>query len=428
MQDWFRDAKLGIFIHWGIYAVNGIPESWSFFNRQISYPDYLAQLDGFTAEKYDAEAWAALFRRAGARYAVLTAKHHDGVALWPTGQNDLNVVERTPAARDLVGPYCQALRDEGLKVGLYFSHLDWSHPDYAVLPPPYAGNTPESDVPAINPFTFRGTVDEAAWERFLAFHRAQLDELCREYRPDLLWFDGDWERNADQWRMAELRDFLHARLPEVVLNSRMQGHGDYATPEQGMPIQRPDGVWEFCVTINESWGYQVHDHHWKSARYIVRMFAETIGMGGNLLLDIGPKADGSIPPEAVERLEALGDWIARCPSAVYGTQAGLPHGHFYGASTLSADRTTLNLITFDQPLGALVVKGVRNGIRSVRLGSDGRELTWERHGGASWTNIPGTLSIELPDDAIDPMATVVQVELEGPLDLYTGAGGVVEAN
>jgi alpha-L-fucosidase len=147
-MQWFADAKLGIFIHWGIYAVNGIDESWSFYNGKISYDDYMKQLNGFTAAKYDPGAWARLFQESGARYAVLTSKHHDGVALWNTRQSDLNVVKKTPAGRDLITPYCDALRKQGLRVGLYFSHLDWSHPDYPFLPGrrsdmrriPHAGN------------------------------------------------------------------------------------------------------------------------------------------------------------------------------------------------------------------------------------------------------------------------------------------------
>lgn len=133
MQDWFKQAKLGIFIHWGIYAVKGVGESWSFYHGSISYEDYMAQCEGFTAKNYDPEAWAELFKRAGARYAVLTTKHHDGVALWDTKQNDLSVVKKTPAGRDLIKPYVEALHKNDLKVGLYYSHLDWSHPDYATV-------------------------------------------------------------------------------------------------------------------------------------------------------------------------------------------------------------------------------------------------------------------------------------------------------
>src|SRR5689334_21377379 len=131
MQPWFTDAKLGIFVHWGIYAVDGVQESWSFYDDIVPYDRYMSQLGRFTGARYDPRAWARLFARAGARYAVLTARHHDGVALWDTGQGDLSVVRRTPAGRDLVAPYAEALREQGLKVGLYYSHSDWNHPDYA---------------------------------------------------------------------------------------------------------------------------------------------------------------------------------------------------------------------------------------------------------------------------------------------------------
>jgi alpha-L-fucosidase len=162
MQSWFPQAKLGIFIHWGIYAVKGIPESWSFYNRQISYEDYMAQCDGFTAKNYDPQAWADLFKRSGAQYAVLTTKHHDGVALWDTQQNDLSVVKKTPAARDLIGPYADALREQGLKVGFYFSHLDWSHPDYSAVPP--ENRHPDTEKPD-GKWTL--APDSPQWQNFL---------------------------------------------------------------------------------------------------------------------------------------------------------------------------------------------------------------------------------------------------------------------
>lgn len=423
MQPWFSQAKFGIFLHWGIYAVNGIPESWSFFNGEISYEDYLRQCESFTAAAYDPDAWARLFARAGARYAVLTAKHHDGIALFNTELSELHVATRTPAGRDLVGPFCEAMRQHGLRTGLYFSHLDWSHPDYASVRNP---NWPAERV--ANPFTYRGTPDLAAWERFLSFHRGQLRELCERYQPDLLWFDGDWERSRDQWRMAELREQLHAWAPNVILNSRMMGHGDYQTPEQGVPITRPDGPWEFCVTMNDSWGFQHNDRNYKSVRQLIRMLCECIGMGGNMLLGIGPKADGSLPEEAVQRLEEIGAWLHPRHEAVYPTQAGLPFGHFSGPTALTTTRETLYLFQFDRPWDQIAVKGIRNNIRRIQvLGSD-RELTFRKIGGADWLKIPGVLWIDLPEDALNPYATVVKVELDGPLDLYHGAGGAIESN
>jgi alpha-L-fucosidase len=421
MQPWFPEAKLGIFIHYGIYAVKGISESWSFFNGQISYPDYMSQLDGFTAANYDPREWAEVFERAGAKYAVLTTKHHDGVALWDTKANDLSVVKKTPAGRDLIAPYVEAMRERGLKVGFYFSHLDWSHPDYATVYPT-RGNKEQPDPSRYtNRFAYpeAGKEDPEAWKRFVAFHRRQLAELA-EYGPDLWWFDGEWERDPEQFDMAGLRDQLMAWNPEMIANSRLLGHGDYATPEQGIPIVPPEGPWEFCVTVNDSWGYQVQDHNHKSVRQIVRMFAETIGMGGNMLLDVGPFEDGRLQPEQVERLLGLGDWIRRHEEAIYPTVAGLPGGLFYGASTFAKDRKTLYLFFFDRPIDQIAVKGLRTPIRRASVLGSGRELTHHRIGGLGET--PGIEWIDVPDDVIDPHATVVKVEFDDPADVYVGAG------
>lgn len=426
MQPWFSEAKLGIFLHWGIYSVKGIPESWSFFKEQISYEDYLGQLAGFTASGYDPMRWAELFRRAGACYAVLTAKHHDGVALWDTAASDLSIPKRSPAGGDLIAPYCDALRAAGLKVGLYFSHLDWSHPDYAPLPARERTSRTLGDAV----WEKDGGPSAERWRRFLAFHRAQLTELCTRYGDiDLLWFDGDWAPSSNAyWKMGELSTLLHRLQPNVVLNDRMRGHGDYLTPEQGMPVARPEGPWELCVTVNNSWGYQAHDHDHKSVRTLVRMFAECIGMGGNVLLAIGPTEDGSILPEQAERLEGLGDWIGKHEEAVYPSTAGLPHGHFYGASTLSRDRRLLYLIIFDRPWESIAVKGIRNGIERVSVVGADAELAHRVVGGAPWARVPGVLWIDIPEELLDPRATVVKVELDGPLDLYAGTGRAIESN
>lgn len=413
MQPWFTDGKLGIFLHWGIYSVDGVAESWSFFNGQVPYDTYMAQLDGFDAQKWDPDAWADLFVEAGAAYAVLTAKHHDGVALWDTQANDLSVVKRTPAARDLITPYVDALRRRGLKVGLYYSHLDWSHPDYATVRPD--GQDPDDRG---NPYSMPAVGDESPerWDAFLAFHRAQVRELLGLFQPDLLWFDGEWERSPDQWRMAELAELIKELSPQTVVNGRLTGHGDYATPEQGVPVEPPKGPWELCLTVNDSWGFQPQDDHHKSPRQLVRVFAETVGGGGNLLLAVGPKADGTIPPEQAERLEALGEWIAGHRPAVRHTVRGLPHGHFYGPSTLSADRRTLYLFLFDRPNEYVVLRGVRNAVRSARVLGSGTDVRHERVGGLG--EVPGWEYLYVTDDQLDPLCTVVALELDGELDLY----------
>jgi len=428
MQEWFKRAKLGIFVHWGIYSTGRTSESWAFFGGEVAYDLYMAQAKEFTASAYDPDAWAGLFAEAGAKYAVLTAKHHDGFALWPTKWNKLNSVEGAPAGRDLIGPYCQALRRRGLKVGIYFSHLDWSHPDYATVLPqgaqPHAHGSMHK-----NAFGYpQNGESPERWEAFLAFHRGQLKELCELYKPDLLWFDGDWERDESQWRFDELKDQLQAWCPGVVVNSRMGKHGDYGTPEQAIPIQRPEGPWEFCVTINDSWGYQIKDKNHKSARECVRMLAECAGMGGNLLLDIGPKADGSLQPEQVAVLRDMGAWMSKNREAFDGTGAGLPHGHFYGPTLLSANGEVLYLVCFDRPTDAAAVKGIRNKVKRASVLGWAGDVGHRKVGGAPWAHLPGVLWVDVPEEAMDRLGTVVRVELEGKLDLYTGAGDKVTFN
>ena len=426
MQEWFSEATLGIFIHWGIYSAGDTSESWDFFNGNVSYEAYMAQNKSFTAERYDPEAWARLFAESGAKYAVLTAKHHDGFALWDTQENSWNCKESSPAGRDLIGPYCEALRRHGLKVGIYYSHLDWSHPDYATILP--KSPKPRHLAMHHNRFGYpQGPENPLAWERFLAFHRAQLKEICVRYQPDLLWFDGDWERDADQWRFQELREQLHEWAPGVILNSRMGSFGDYGTPEQAIPIARPSGPWEFCVTMNDSWGYRKQDRNYKTIPQCIRMLAECAGMGGNLLLDIGPKSDGAILPEQQEILKGLGRWTHRNAEAFYGTVAGLPHGHFYGPSTLDLKTNVLYLITFDRPNQEVAVKGIRNKILKTSI-LGGHEVQSRKLGGAPWAGLPGVLWIQVPEMEIDADATVIKVELEGPLDLYSGAGDNVTFN
>ena len=416
---WFTDAKLGIFIHYGIYAVNGTAESWAFYNQEVSYEDYMEQLKGFTARNYKPEEWAELFRKAGARYAVLTTKHHDGVALWDTKLSDLSVVKKTPAGRDLIKPYADALRDNGLKVGIYFSHLDWSHPDYASV---FRGDDPQHKQTHLYDYPQDGREDQEQWNRFIEFRNGQIEELQNLIHPDLWWFDGDWTRTADQWHMKELRQRILEWNPQTILNARMSGYGDYATPEQGLPVFGPKGPWELCMTINDSWGYRGTDTNQKPVNYIIRVFAECIGMGGNLLLDAGPMEDGTITVAQKRILTELGRWTNKHQEAIYHTVRGLPCGHFYGPTTLSKDKKTIYCFILDIPRDQIVIKGIRNEINNVRLVGTDDVLHFSRNGGAPWLNIPGVLLIDIPPEKLDKNVTVIAVDLETPLDLYRGEG------
>lgn len=413
-MDWFKNAKLGIFVHWGIYSVKGIDESWSFFNDYISYEDYMSQLDGFTALNYDPAHWAKLIRESGAKYAVLTAKHHDGVALWDTDANSLSVVQQTPAGRDLVGPFMEALEKEGIRKGIYFSILDWSHPDY--------------DRKSRN--TYRYTDDPERFRKFTEFNFQQLEELSTRYQPDLFWFDGDWEHSPEAWRSEELKAMLLSQNPQVILNSRLgPGLGDYATPEQGVPVSKPkQPYWELCMTMNNSWGYQHNDHAYKSPSELLRIFVDCLHMGGNLLLDFGPKADGSIPEEAESILKEFGRWTSKHQTAIYPTQAGIRDGHVYAPTTLSEDRTILYIYLDYKVKESLAIKGLKNKIQRVWVVGNGTKLRHREVGKMYWSQVPGMKYIDIPEQVYDPHITVLAVLLDGPVDLYQEEGQVIESN
>ena len=412
-MQWFEDAKLGIFIHWGIYSVNGIDESWSFHNNYIAYDDYMKQLSGFTAEKYQPEQWAALIRESGAKYAVLTTKHHDGVALWDTRCNDLSVVNKTPAGKDLVDPFVKALRKNGIKTGLYFSLLDWSHPDYP--------NFTRTEKKYEN--------DTTRWNRFVDFNFCQLEELSLKFRPDLYWFDGDWEASAEAWRAKELSQQLRVWNKDVILNSRIQGYGDYATPEQGLPVTRPDGrYWELCMTMNDSWGYQHNDLNYKSPNQIINILVETISKGGNLLLDIGPKADGTLPAEQVTILKEMGRWTSKHKDAIFGTRAGIPAEHFYGPTSLNKEENILYLYLPYKPVGPVAIKGLKNKINRIWVVGNGTKLNWDIKMKQYWSSVPGIVYINVPETVLDKDVTVIAVLLDGKIDLYREKGQVIESN
>ena len=391
---WFKDAKLGIFIHYGIYAVNGIDESWSFFNGYINYDDYMKQLDGFTASKYNPQDWARLFKESGAKYAVLTSKHHDGVALWDSKTDHFNTVKNTPAKKDIVAPFVEALRKEKLKVGLYYSLIDWSYPDY----PAHLRNEK------------RYTKDPERWSNFTDFYFAQMNELSSRFDPDLYWFDGDWEHSAEEWKSKELRKLMLSYNKNVILNSRLRGYGDYDTPEQGVPIRKPNNpYWELCMTMNDSWGYQHNDHNYKTPYQMIRIFVDCISMGGNLLLDIGPKADGSIPEPQLEILNEFGRWTKKHSEAIYGTRAGIEQKYFTGPSALSKDGETLYLYIDRQPNGAIMVNGLDVDVKSVRVVGKNADLSFKLDN--------NLLSFDLDANDCDPTMTVVAVKLKQSIKL-----------
>ena len=415
-MDWFKKAKLGIFIHWGIYSVNGISESWSFYNNYISHEDYIKQTNGFTASNYDPNYWANLIKESGAKYSVITAKHHDGFALWDTQFGAFNAVKHSSAKQDLISPFVEALRQNDLKVGVYYSLPDWSYPDY-------------TDFTRKNK-RYEIANDPKRWEKFLAYYQNQLKELRDNFNPDLWWFDGDWEHSADEWEVAKICEMLQTKNPNVIFNSRLAGNGDYETPEIGLPIFKPDSeFWELCMTINDSWGYQGNDKNYKSAHQILDIFVHCLSKGGNLLLDIAPKADGTIPKEQEDILKTLGGWINKHEQAVYETSSGIPYEYYQGPTTLSADSSILYLYVRDQPKdGKILLKGIKNKVNRIYVVGNGTILKHQLYCKPYWSSYPGLNYIDLPLDLMDEYYTVIAVVLDGKVDLYEEKSKAIESN
>ncbi len=409
-MQWFADAKLGIFIHWGIYSIGNTSESWEFYNKHISHGDYMEQANMFTAKNYNPEYWVELIKNSGARYAVITSKHHDGVALWDTKMNDLSTINKTPAKRDVLTPFVNELRKRDIKVGLYYSLIDWSYPDY----PGFLKDSSRYD----------SAKDPIRWGNFLKFCHGQISELTKQFNPDLIWFDGDWEHSAGEWRAEYIRKIILDNNPKTIINGRLQGYGDYDTPEQNFPVIRPNlKYWELCMTTNESWGYYKKDNNYKTPYEIITIFADAISMGGNLLLDIGPREDGTIPDEQVNIIKELGKWTNKHSEAIFGTLGGMPQGHFYGPTTISKDSTNLFLFLPGKVSGDIVVKGLVNQIKAIKVVGNGSTLNYKIVGKISWSSVPGLVYINIPESAQDHYMTVIKVVLDKPLKLYRGKGG-----
>lgn len=412
-MQWFADAKLGIFIHWGIYAVEGTDESWAFYNKKMSHADYMKQINDFLAESYDPVEWVDLIQKSGAKYTVLTSKHHDGVALWNTAANHWSIPKNAPAAKDVLTPFSNAVRKAGLKLGIYYSILDWSHPNYT-------GFTKDSSRYVIKDNPER-------WENFVQFNKLQLTELMQQQNPDLWWFDGGWEHSAEEWQAPMLGKMLRQHNPNVIINARLNGEGDYDTPEQNFPIQRPDEkYWELCLTTNNNWGYQPSDNNWKTPEEIIAIYTDVVCNGGNLLLDIGPMQSGLIPQEQREILTALGKWNKRNGEGVFGTVAGFPLGHYYGGSTYSKDSTCVYLFLNGNERGPIQIKGLMNRIVKAEFLNEHVRVSTKVVGKISWSQKPGLVFIDWKKKKKIQKQTVpiIKLTLDGPVRLYSGKGGL----
>lgn len=401
----FDRAGFGMFVHWGFISTRGFELSWPLVGgipvlpyslSDVSVADYYSTAGDFSPAPGATKEWLAAARDAGMKYAVLTTRHHDGFALWPSKYTDFH------AERDLVAEFVDAARANDIGVGFYLSLSDWHHPDY----PPFS----DDDASYVAYLGRRSSAD--VWARYVDCLFGQVQELLTNYGPvDVMWFDGQWERTTDEWRAPELRELIRSLQPDTLVNDRLPRQGDFTTPEQSIPPAPPDGRWETCMTMNKTWGFCPADTEYKSVRRLAHTLAETRAKGGNLLLNVSPRADGSLPPEQLERLHAVGEWVSRVGDAVYDVEPGFEPWQFYGPSTRSSDRWFAFLTM--RPYETVSIRGVHiNRVKRVGvLGGDELAFTTsataeqEMFGG----DPVGELIVEVPKSAIDPIATVLEV-------------------
>jgi alpha-L-fucosidase len=393
-MGWWHDAKFGMFIHWGLYSVVGQHE-WAMEVEGIPISQYETLAKNFKPKQNAAREWARLARRAGQKYMVMTTKHHEGFCQFDSRLTDYCATRQGPG-RDLVREFVDAARAEGLRVGFYYSLMDWHHPDGA-----------------------RCKTDEAARRRFVAYTHGLIRELMTNYgKIDVLWYDVDWPLTAQQWESERMNQMVFELQPEIIVNNRNGLPGDFATPEQEIAAAEEGRAWETCMTMNDSWGFNRADDSWKTAKTTVSNLANCAGGGGNYLLNIGPKPDGTVPAESVEVLEAVGRWLDTNGKSIYGTEHGSYNANPNAIYTRRGnalyihqlywpgDTPAAQFLPFFQPATVIAIGGLKTKVKSARLLKTGQAVAFEQDEFS--LRLTG-----LPAQAPDYPTTVFEVECEG---------------
>jgi alpha-L-fucosidase len=419
-MQWWREARFGLFIHWGLYAIpagewNGKTEygEWIRTSAQIPLEEYDKFVAPFNPVKFNAEEWVQMAKDAGMKYIVITSKHHDGFGLFDSKQTDFDVMS-APFKRDVLKELSDACRKAGVKMCWYHSIMDWHHPDYL----------PRRD------WEKNRSTQGANFDRYGQYMKAQLKELLTNYGEiGVLWFDGEWENTWNSARGRDLYDYVRSLQPNIIINNRvgaaragMAGFtaagefaGDFGTPEQQIPATGLLGVdWETCMTMNDHWGYNKHDQNWKSTKELIQMLADIASKGGNYLLNVGPTAEGLFPQASIDRLREIGQWMRVNGESIYATQASPFQKLDWGRctqKTLGSD-TRLYLHVFDWPSdGKLKVPGIFNQARQAYLLSD------QQRSSLAVAREEDALVINIPNQAPEAYDSIVVLDIIGKADI-----------
>jgi alpha-L-fucosidase len=379
-MKWWHQAKFGMFIHWGLYALLGRHE-WAMEQEGIPVADYEPLARRFRPDLAPARQWARLAKTAGMKYMVMTTKHHEGFCLFDTETTDY-CAPRQACGRDLVAEYVEAARAEGLRVGFYYSLMDWHHPDGAAC-----------------------AEDEAARQRFVEYIHTQVRELCSNYGTlDILWYDVAWPLDAEGWESKKMNRMVRKLQPDIVINNRSKLPEDFSTPEQHVRAEATaDGRgWEACMTMNDSWGYHKGDTHWKTPRQIIRNLGTCARDGGNYLLNIGPKPSGAVPPRSVKILTRVGQWMDTYGHTIYGADPCEVKRSVFAGFTRQGK--TLYVHCHYWPGREWHIGGLRGTVKSARLLPGGEEVQFEQ-------NKCHTRFFGLPRTPPEKPVTVLELEM-----------------
>jgi alpha-L-fucosidase len=379
-MKWWHDARFGMFVHWGVYSTIGRHE-WVMENEAIPVSEYEPYARSFKPKPNAARDWARLARRAGQKYMVMTTKHHEGFCLFDTKTTAYCAPKQGPG-RDLVREYVEAARAEGLRVGFYYSLMDWHHPDGA-----------------------RCATDEAARRRFVDYLHEHIRELLTNYgKVDVLWYDVAWPLDATGFESERMNEMVFKLQPEIIVNNRNRLEGDFSTPEQRIEAAQNGRAWESCMTLNGSWGYHANDTEWKTPKTIARNLISCCRDGGNYLLNIGPRGDGSIPEESVRVLETVGAWLDRNAAAIYTSEPCQPRRSAYAMFTRTGH--TLYMHIHAWPGETAVITGLTTPVKSARLLATGRAVSIQQE--KLRTKLTG-----LPAQPPDALLTTIAIECDG---------------
>ena len=426
-MQWWRNARFGLFIHWGVYSVpagtynghqiNRIGE-WIMNRGKIPVAEYQAFAKEFNPTKYDADAWVKMAKDAGMKYIVITAKHHDGFAMFKSNASKWNIVDATPYGKDVLKPLAAACKKYGIKLGFYYSQAqDWNNPGGAAARKVASEGWANPDSAAIDAYTAAhgGHWDPVQTSKSMSDyidHVAvpQVKELLTNYgEVAVLWWDTPTDM-TDEY--AEKLNALLALQPNIITNDRLKRPnfpGDYKTPEQRIPnLSELDGKdWETCMTMNETWGYKSYANNWKSTETLVRNLVDIASKGGNYLLNVGPKSDGTIPQESIDRLKQIGEWMKVNGESIYGTSASPLAPLTWGRCTMKQKdgNTILYLSVFDWPNSGKLLVPTTNEVVSAKLLASGKSI--------SAKNGADGIEINLPQSAPDTIASVIKLEIKG---------------